>query len=134
MPSQSVVLAAVAAGGAVGACLRYLLGRGLAGIGGTVFSLPASTLMANALGCFAAGLLMGWLSTRGNHSELWVAFLMTGVLGGFTTFSAFSYETLRLLQSGAALSAAFNVLMNVVLSLIGVVLGWQCMQVLQRAS
>jgi len=132
MPNTSVVLAGVAAGGAIGACLRYLLGRALAGFGGTVMSLPAGTLVANGLGCFAAGLLMGWVSTRAQHSELMLAFMMTGLLGGFTTFSAFSFETLRLFQNGAHASAGLNVVMNLVVSLVGVVIGWQSIQALTR--
>jgi len=85
MPSTSLLLAAVATGGALGASGRYLLGRSLQGMGASIFSLPAGTLVANALGCLAAGLLMGWVSSRSVPSELMLAFLMTGVLGGFTT-------------------------------------------------
>ena len=132
MPNTSVVLAAVAAGGALGATGRYLLGRALAGQGGSFFHLPTGTLTANALGCFAAGLLMGWVSTRAAPSELMLAFLMTGILGGFTTFSAFSFETLRLAQGGFMAAAAFNVVMNLIVSLVGVVLGWHLIQALSR--
>ena len=132
MPTTSVVLAAVAAGGALGASARYLLGRALELQGGHFFSLPAGTLLANALGCFAAGIMMGWVSSRTIPSELLVAFLMTGVLGGFTTFSAFSFETLRLAQGGLWLSAALNVAANLIVSLVGVVLGWHLIQALSR--
>jgi len=134
MPNQSVVLVAVAAGGAIGACGRYLLGRIASSYGGTVMTIPTGTLLANALGCFAAGLLMAWLVTRPT-TAVWVsALLMTGVLGGFTTFSAFSFETLRFVLSGDTASAVLNVVMNVVLSLLGVALGWQAMMFLQRAG
>ena len=132
MPSTSVVLAAVAAGGAIGATGRYLIGKGLAGFGGTVLSVPAGTLVVNALGCFLAGLLVFSVDTRSAHSELLLAFAFTGVLGGFTTFSAFSVETLRLAHSGVIGLAALNVLLNVFVSLAGVVLGWQCIQALLR--
>ena len=132
MPNSSVVLAAVAAGGALGACGRYFLGRIMSGFGGTIFNLPLGTLLANALGCLAAGLLMGWVATRTEHSELLLAFLMTGVLGGFTTFSAFSFETLRLAQSGLLATAAVNVVLNLFVSLVGVVLGWHFIQTLSR--
>lgn len=132
MPNTSVVLTAVAAGGAFGASGRYILGRAMAGMGGNIFSLPASTLMANGLGCFAAGLLMGWVSLRSAPSELMLAFLMTGVLGGFTTFSAFSFETLRLAQSGLLVTATLNIAMNLFVSLVGVVLGWHLIQTLSR--
>jgi len=132
MPSTSVVLTAVAAGGAFGASGRYLLGVALAASGLTLWGVPLGTLVANALGCFAAGLVMGWLDTRALSDELLTAFLMTGVLGGFTTFSAFSFETLRLVQSGPMSTALLNVGMNLFVSLVGVVLGWQLIQALAR--
>lgn len=132
MPNTSVVLAAVAAGGALGACARYLLGRFLAATGFALWGLPLGTLAANGLGCFAAGMLMGWLSAKTSSSEVLVAFLMTGLLGGFTTFSAFSFETLRLAQTGAMSSAFLNVGVNLFVSLLGVVLGWQLIQALAR--
>jgi len=132
MPSTSLLLAAVATGGALGASGRYLLGRSLQGMGASIFNLPAGTLVANALGCLAAGLLMGWVSSRSVPSELMLAFLMTGVLGGFTTFSAFSFETLRLAQEGLLATATLNVVMNLFVSLVSVVLGWHLIQTLSR--
>lgn len=132
MPNTSVVLTAVAAGGALGASGRYLVGRLLAASGVSLWGVPMGTLVANGLGCFAAGLLMGWLGARTPSSELVSAFLMTGVLGGFTTFSAFSFETLRLVQTGALNIALLNVGLNLFVSLVGVVLGWQLIQTLAR--
>ncbi len=132
MPSTSVVLVAVAAGGALGACGRYLLGRLVVAWGGSAYALPMGTWLANGLGCLAAGLLIGWLSTRQAPSELLMAFLMTGVLGGFTTFSAFSVETLRLLHSGSIAAAASNVVVNLAVSLFGVALGWYCVHAMWR--
>ncbi len=132
MPNTSVVLAAVAAGGALGACGRYVLGKALVASGWVLWGLPLGTLAANALGCFAAGVLMGWLGLKVTHSEWLAAFLMTGLLGGFTTFSAFSFETLRLMQTGAVGTAALNVGVNLFVSLLGVVLGWQLIQALAR--
>jgi len=75
---------------------------------------------------------MGWVASRGNLSEFLIAFLMTGVLGGFTTFSAFSVETLRLMQSGAIAQASLNIALNLFISLLAVVIGWQCIQALTR--
>jgi len=132
MPSMSVVLTAVAAGGALGASGRYLLGRAMSSSGLSFWGLPLGTLAANALGCFAAGLLMGWLGDKTASSPLLAAFLMTGLLGGFTTFSAFSFETLRFVQEGAVSTALLNVGMNLFVSLLGVVLGWQLIQTLTR--
>lgn len=132
MPSTSVVLVAVAAGGALGAAGRYLLGRLVFAWGGGAYVLPAGTWLANGIGCFAAGLLLGWLSTRHPPSELLMAFLMTGVLGGFTTFSAFSVETLRLLHGASIAAAAANVMVNLAVSLFGVALGWYCVHAMWR--
>ena len=132
MPNTSVVLAAVAAGGALGASGRYLLARALGAGGSSALGVPLGTLAANGLGCFAAGLLMSWLGTRTSGSELLAAFLMTGVLGGFTTFSAFSFETLRFVQTGALSTAFLNVGLNLFVSLLAVVLGWQLITALAR--
>ena len=77
------------------------------------------TLAVNVLGSFAIGVLFVWLGAR----EGWQLFLMTGVLGGFTTFSAFSLDTLKLLQAGQTLQAAAYVGGSVLLSLAAVALG-----------
>lgn len=101
----------VALGGALGAVLRYLM---VASIGA-----PLATLVVNVLGCLAIGALFAALGPR----EGWQLFLMTGVLGGFTTFSAFSLDTLKLIQSGQTLQAIGYVAASVVLSLAAVALG-----------
>jgi CrcB protein len=93
-------------GGAVGAAARYQLGT-LAGRGwGATF--PWGTLIVNVGG----GLLMGLLIARG-LSEPWRLLLGVGVLGGFTTFSAFGLETVALIERGAAATAAAYVLASV---------------------
>jgi fluoride exporter len=108
---MSQTLSLVALGGAIGSMLRYL---SVAAIGA-----PLGTVAVNVLGSFAIGVLFVLIGTR----DGWQLFLMTGVLGGFTTFSAFSLDTLRLIQAGHALQAAAYVLGSVVLSLIAVALG-----------
>ena len=106
-----VTLTQVAFGGAIGAVLRYLTGLALA--------FPFGTLAVNILGSFLIGVLWVALADRGQWSPL----LITGILGGFTTFSAFSLDTLRLVDSGRAPMAAVYVLASVILSLGAVALG-----------
>ncbi|MFT4091368.1 MAG: fluoride efflux transporter CrcB [Asticcacaulis sp.] len=80
-------------GGGLGAVARYGLSRLLPG------SLwPLSTFVANIAGCLLMGCLMGWLLMRGGDTERLRAFFGVGILGGFTTFSAFSYEVVVLLE------------------------------------
>jgi CrcB protein len=90
----------VALGGGVGAWLRYAVGR-LLGVTG----FPVATLAVNVIGSLAMGLLAGWLARHG-AAEGWRLLLAVGVLGGFTTFSAFSLELVLMLQRGEA-GAAF---------------------------
>ncbi len=106
-----LTLTQVAIGGAVGSVLRYLL---VVGIGA-----PAATLVVNVLGSFTMGVLFIMLATRTSLSPL----LMTGVLGGFTTFSAFSLDALKLWEGGQPLQAMLYVLASVILSLVAVALG-----------
>jgi len=115
-----VPLLSVAAGGAIGAGLRYF--ASLALINTTRF--PYATLLVNILGCFLAGLLVGGLLTRLSMSPNIQLLLTTGLLGGFTTFSAFSVDTLRLAESGQWALAGVNVMLNIVGCLMAVGIGW----------
>ena len=103
--STSTIL--VALGGAVGCVLRYWLTDAVQRFShATVF--PTGTIAVNALGSFAVGLVMSLALDRGLigvHSRI---LLTTGFCGGFTTMSAFSYETVRLVQSGQGLLALAN--------------------------
>ncbi|WP_342077144.1 fluoride efflux transporter CrcB [Yoonia sp. SS1-5] len=103
----------VALGGALGAVGRYLVGVAVA--------FPFGTLAVNVIGSFAIGLLWVLLAARG--LQHWVPFLMTGLLGGFTTFSAFSLDTLRLVEAGRVTAAGGYVLASVMLSLLACALG-----------
>jgi len=111
----------VAAGGALGAVARYGVGIGAARWLGLAF--PWGTLAVNVVGGFA----MGWLAARvGPEQEALRLALGVGVLGGFTTFSAFSLETVRLMehQPGlAALYAAASVVLSVGACWLGLYLG-----------
>lgn len=101
----------VAAGGAIGAGLRHLTGLAamrLLGIG-----FPWGTLAVNLVGSFAMGVFIEWLARRvGTPPELRL-FIATGLLGGFTTFSAFSLDVAVLWERGAGAMAAAYVLVSV---------------------
>jgi CrcB protein len=102
----------VMAGGAIGAGLRYSVS--LAAARGLGSAFPWGTLIVNLAGGLAAGLLLGFLLARGGSSDPWRLFLGVGLLGGFTTFSAFSAETAYMLQRGELASAACYVLASVI--------------------
>lgn len=111
----------VGLGGAVGAMTRFLIGGWVsrANPGG---GFPVGTLTVNITGCLAAGLLAGFLS-RHPGPDAARLFLMTGVLGGYTTFSAFSLETIQLLQRQAYAPALANALFSICLGLLALYLG-----------
>ena len=107
--------------GAIGCLARYFSSSWIhAFIGGPI---PFGTLAVNVIGSLAIGLLMGGdlhHPLLGGNLRVGLA---VGFLGGFTTFSTFSYETVRLLENGSFAAAVFNVLMNVILCLLGAWLG-----------
>ena len=108
---------AIAAGGAVGALLRYWMSSGTHALLGRGF--PYGTLVVNVLGSFAIGFLFVLFLERMTLSGEWRAGILVGVLGAFTTFSTFSIETLNLLEEGAHLKASLNVVLSVALCLAG---------------
>lgn len=114
-------LALVAAGGAIGASLRYLVvvatTRGLPGF-------PWGTVIVNVAGSFAMGVLAVILLERMAHFERWAPFVLTGLLGGFTTFSAFSLDAVYLLERGRTGAAIGYIGASVVLSIGALVAGF----------
>ena len=100
MPSPLLASSYVALGGAIGSLLRYQAGRGMTRRLGAqeVTAFPWATLTVNVVGSLAMGLLAGWLARHGQGGEQWRLFLGVGVLGGFTTFSAFSLEMMLLIE------------------------------------
>ena len=114
----------VALGGALGSVARYALsGIAVRWLGA---AFPYGTLFVNVMGSFAIGLLAALVAADGRPSlgADARAFLLVGVLGGFTTFSSFSLETLNLARSGALAPALLNVAGSVVLCLAAVSLGF----------
>lgn len=114
--------ALVAAGGALGAAGRFWLGAAAARLLGP--DQPFGTLAANVLGGLAMGLLAGWALSAGPEATRgWRLLLGTGVLGGFTTFSAYALETVTLLERREVAAAAAYALGSVVLACAGVFVG-----------
>ena len=110
-------------GGGLGAALRHGVNKlGLATFGP---SIPAGTLIVNVVGSLAMGLLIGALAAvPGGTSQNLRLFLATGVLGGFTTFSAFSLDALTLWERGQPAAALAYVLASVILSLAAIAAGF----------
>jgi fluoride exporter len=111
----------VGGGGAIGASLRYLLG-------GLVYrylpeTFPYATFLINVTGCFAIGFLAVLFDERAVLGPGARVFWIIGVLGGYTTFSSFGYETMVLMKDGSQVAALTNVLGQVVLGLTAVWLG-----------
>lgn len=113
-------LLTVACGGAAGSVLRYLVS--LAAARWLPSAVPIGTLGVNVVGCFCGGVLLVRLGAAASDDprRLW---LMVGLLGGLTTFSAFGVETVALAQKGQVAAAVLNVALNVSLGLAGVALG-----------
>lgn len=105
----------VGIGGLIGSVARYLIAVFLAGNVNSIF--PLTTLIVNITGCFLIGVVFA-LADRGNVlSPEWRIFLTTGFCGGFTTFSTFSYESLKLIQDGEYFYVGIYVLVSVVIGL-----------------
>lgn len=97
----------------VGAGFGGMCRFALAGCNKSAKLLPLGTLLANLLGCFCAGILLAYVHKESLDKRLYY-FLMPGFLGGFTTFSAFSGETVVLLQQGHVMGACLNIGISVV--------------------
>ena len=112
----------IGSGGFIGSVGRYLMSRGMQSLC-MGFSLPMGTLSVNVIGCLLIGLLGGLLETRIALSAEQQLFFFVGILGGFTTFSAFGYETFNLLRTTRPLVAGANILAQIVLGIGAVCLG-----------
>ncbi|WP_088184275.1 fluoride efflux transporter CrcB [Sphingobium sp. Z007] len=118
----------VMGGGAVGAALRYQLGR-FAGQMAPGAAWPWGTFAANLIGGFAMGLLAGWLVRGGGVSGEPIRLLLgVGVLGGFTTFSAFSLETMLMIERGDGALALGYALASVIGAIVALAVGLTVMR------
>ena len=108
-------IAWIAAGGALGSVLRWLLATAVQARADTSF--PLGTLAVNVLGCAVIGALGAWLASPAGLREETRLFVVVGVLGGFTTMSAFAWESVSLATTGAASRALLYVALSNVLCL-----------------
>ena len=119
--------------------MPYLLLAGLGGFVGTLCryllniiiyewlkypTFPFATLLINVSGCFIIGLLSGLAETRLAFSPEWRVFIFIGILGGFTTFSTFGYETFNLVRDGQFFLGTLNIFLQVFLGLLAVWIGY----------
>ena len=118
MKFAAINLAAVAAGGALGASLRYMASTITHSVLGTDF--PYGTLMVNVIGSILIGYLVVALPVADESIPYLHLLIFTGLLGGFTTYSAFSIETLHLIQDGQLSKAGLNVVFTLVICFVAV--------------
>ena len=116
---QSILYVGI--GGFIGASLRYIISVNSSRLFGT--QLPYGTLIVNVLGGLLIGVIMEFSLTTDFISHDLRLFLTTGILGGLTTFSTFSYETISFLSEGRYIVGISNIFLNLILSFAGVVLG-----------
>ena len=122
----------VALGGGIGALLRYQLGRMMTlWLGPTMVSLfPWATLAVNTIGSLLMGVLAGWLARHGHGGDQLRLLLGVGLLGGFTTFSAFSFELVMLIERGQFTFAALYLILSVGLGVSGLLFGLTIMRLI----
>lgn len=108
-------------GGSLGAVSRFIVGTFVLKFHSSLF--PLGTFLINVTGSFLIGLLMMFFLNRPSIHANWRLFLVTGILGGYTTFSSFEWETLMALRGGAGMAALLNITLSVGLGLAGVWIG-----------
>ena len=114
-------LLVIGCGGAVGALMRYGLALRITSLAGSAF--PWGILFVNIVGCFLAGLWFTWAVPRIPLSDLLRNGLQLGLLGGFTTFSAFSIDAIALFDQGLWLRGLLYIVTSVIVSILGAYLG-----------
>jgi len=114
------IIALIGIGSFIGGIFRYLLSQSVQSK--FLSAYPFGTLTVNIIGCLAIGIVFG-LSEKFNFSPEWRLFLATGICGGFTTFSTFSFETMAMLRDGQYLYSFLYIGSSVLVGLIAVYLG-----------
>ncbi|MGE5953250.1 MAG: fluoride efflux transporter CrcB [Qipengyuania vulgaris] len=128
----SVATLHVALGGAAGAALRYHMGRAMTQwLGAPIIgAFPFATLAVNAVGSLLMGVLAGWLAKSGGaNSDQLRLLLGVGLLGGFTTFSAFSLEMVLMIERGQYLFASLYAVLSFALGISGLMMGLGIMRI-----
>lgn len=108
-------------GGALGAVFRFIVGTTVLKIYSGIF--PLGTFLINVIGSFLIGILMTLFLNRPTIDANWRLFVVTGILGGYTTFSTFEWETFTLWRGGAGVPALLNIFLSVGLGFAGVWIG-----------
>jgi len=116
-PVFYVNLLLIAIGGALGSVARYAFSTAVLRITGSLF--PVGTFAVNVVGCVAFGVIAGLADRRFVFGPDARAFLLIGLLGGFTTFSSFAFESIQLLRDGQFLAAAVNIVGQVAAGIVG---------------
>ena len=130
--STSVATLHVALGGAAGAALRYHVGRAMTQwLGAPIIgAFPFATLAVNAIGSLLMGVLAGWLARSGGaNSDQLRLLLGVGLLGGFTTFSAFSLEMVLMIERGQYLFASLYAVLSFAMGISGLMMGLGIMRI-----
>ena len=125
--TRVILILLVGVGGFFGAVMRYVVTNWVQDFF-HVLSFPYGTLTVNLLGCLIIGLLGGLSESRNLLNQEARALLFIGVLGGFTTFSTFGYETVQLLRDGQSLAAFSNIGLQVCMGLVAVWIGYSISQ------
>ena len=122
LPITPGLILAIAAGGALGALLRFFVQHYSTAVLGLTF--PWGTLLVNVTGCALIGIISGYWTSSGYALSIELrGALVIGCLGAFTTFSAFSLDSLVLFQNGEVLRASLNVISTLILCLVAVAIG-----------
>ena len=126
MAERMKIILLIGIGGFLGSIFRYLLQVYIGRY--TTLTFPLGTLFVNLSGCFAIGFLYGMANRFGWLTLEWRLFLITGICGGYTTFSSFSYEGISLLREGNYLYFALYVGLSVIVGLLATAAGFALMK------
>ena len=119
---QNIFLVVI--GGFIGSVMRYLVNIWSKGLFEGL-SFPLGTLIVNISGCLLLGLLNGWAENHQFFTSQIRLFMFVGILGSYTTFSTFSYETIKMMQNGDSFQALLNISIQVLVGLFAAFIGFQ---------